>query len=100
MEDKIGKTYEVLLEDLSDDLEYFVGRSYMDVPESDGVIYVKYDKNYGLNEFVNVEITNWLDDLSIITQADIVIIDSYLAEMDLYNKILLKNSLIKITIIQ
>ena len=58
MEDKIGKTYEVLLEDLSDDLEYFVGRSYMDVPESDGVIYVKYDKNYGLNEFVNVEITN------------------------------------------
>ena len=54
MESKIGKKYEVLLEDVTDDLEYFIGRSYMDVPESDGVIYVKYDENYGLNEFVNV----------------------------------------------
>ena len=56
MDSKIGKTYEVLLEDVTDDLEYFIGRSYMDVPESDGVIYVKYDENYGLNEFVDVVI--------------------------------------------
>ena len=58
MNNKIGKTYEVLLEDFTDDLEYFIGRSYMDAPEADGVIYVKYDENYGLNEFVNVKITN------------------------------------------
>lgn len=58
MNSKIGKTYEVLLEDITDDLEYFIGRSYMDVPESDGVIYVKYDSNYGLNEFVDVKILN------------------------------------------
>ena len=56
MEDKIGKTYEVLLEDFTDDLEYFIGRSYMDAPEADGVIYVKYNEKYGLNEFVNVKI--------------------------------------------
>ena len=54
MDSKIGKIYEVLLEDITDDLEYFIGRSYMDVPDQDGVIYVKYDENYGLNEFVNV----------------------------------------------
>jgi len=58
MNNKIGKTYEVLLEDFTDDLEYFIGRSYMDAPEADGVIYVKYDENYGLNEFVNVKIIN------------------------------------------
>ena len=58
MNNKIGKTYEVLLEDFTDDLEYFIGRSYMDAPEADGVIYVKYDEKYGLNEFVNVKITN------------------------------------------
>lgn len=56
MESKISKTYEVLLEDVTDDCEYFIGRSYMDVPDSDGVIYVKYNNDYGLNEFVNVKI--------------------------------------------
>lgn len=36
---------------------------------------------------VNFEIINWLEDLSVITNADIVIIDSYIANVELYNKI-------------
>lgn len=58
MMDKIGKTYEVLLESVTDDGKYFIGRSYMDVPKEDGVIFIKYDKNYLINEFVNCTITD------------------------------------------
>ena len=30
----------------------------MDVPSEDGVIYVKYDSEYMINEFVNVKIVD------------------------------------------
>ena len=33
---------------------------------------------------IDFEIINWLDDFSIVSQADIVVIDSYLAELDYY----------------
>ena len=36
---------------------------------------------------INVDIINWLDDLSVISKADIVIIDSYLADIDVFNEI-------------
>ena len=39
LESKVGKTYEVLLEDITDDGEYFIGRTYMDVPSEDGVAF-------------------------------------------------------------
>ena len=54
MNNKIGKTYEVLLEDFTDDLEYFIGRSYMDVPSEDGVIYVDYDDSIFINDYLDV----------------------------------------------
>ncbi len=58
LKDKIGKVYECLIENITDDGEYFIGRSYMDVPSEDGVIYIKYDSEYMINEFVKVKITN------------------------------------------
>ena len=36
---------------------------------------------------IDVEIINWLNDLSIISKEDIVIVDSYLADISLYNEI-------------
>ena len=36
---------------------------------------------------INVRNFNWLNDLSVISKADIVVIDSYLADLDVYNKI-------------
>lgn len=36
---------------------------------------------------IDVDIINWLDDLSLISNADIVIIDSYLASIDVFDKI-------------
>lgn len=56
--DKIGHVYECIIENVTDDLEYFIGRSYMDVPSEDGVVYIKYDKDVMINEFVNVRIVD------------------------------------------
>ena len=57
----IGKEYEVLVEGISDDEEFFVCRSYMDAPDVDGRIYIKIDEVENLEEliiggFYNVEI--------------------------------------------
>lgn len=54
MKEKIGKSYEVIVENISDNGQYFIGRSYMDVPSEDGVIYVDYDPSIVLNEYIDV----------------------------------------------
>ncbi len=53
---KIGKVYNCLIENVTEDGEYLIGRSYMDVPSEDGVIYIKNDNDTMINEFVDVEI--------------------------------------------
>ena len=57
---KIGKTYKVLAEDISFDGKYFVGRTMQDVPEEDGLVYIKDAQNYKqeniLNHFVECKI--------------------------------------------
>ena len=58
LSDRIGKTYECLIENITDDGKYFIGRSYMDVPSEDGVIYIEFNPEYMINEFVNVQITD------------------------------------------
>ncbi|MDU6097637.1 30S ribosomal protein S12 methylthiotransferase RimO [Peptoniphilus harei] len=56
----LGKTFEVLIEEKIDD-NNFVGRTYMDSPEIDGVTYVQSDKELEIGEFVQVEIIDSLD---------------------------------------
>jgi ribosomal protein S12 methylthiotransferase len=58
LKDKVGKTFECIIENITEDGEYFIGRSYMDVPSEDGVIYIKYSPEWMINEFVNVTITD------------------------------------------
>jgi len=41
LENKIGKEYEVLIEGISFDGNYYVGRTMQDVPEMDGLVYIK-----------------------------------------------------------
>ena len=55
---RIGKVYECMIENITDDGEYYIARSYMDVPSEDGVIYVKYDSSIMMNEFVDVRIVD------------------------------------------
>ena len=52
-EKKIGKKFTVLVEEMSFDGKYFVGRSLQDVPEIDGVVYIKNNGNKKLEEVLN-----------------------------------------------
>ncbi len=56
LEKKIGNIHECLIENVTEDGEYFIGRTYMDVPSEDGVVYIKFDDNNMINEFVDVKI--------------------------------------------
>lgn len=56
----LGKTFKVLIEEKIDDNNY-VGRTYMDSPEIDGVTYVQSDKELEIGDFVQVEIIDSLD---------------------------------------
>ena len=55
---QIGKEIEVLVETKTFDSKYYAGRSYMDVPDIDGLIYIKNDKETNLEgKFVKCKIT-------------------------------------------
>lgn len=41
LEKKLNKEYEVLVEDISFDGKYYIGRTMQDVPEIDGLVYIK-----------------------------------------------------------
>lgn len=60
LKSKIGKTYKVLVEAVSFDKKYFIGRTMQDLPEEDGLVYIKNDKKqkteYILNSFINCKI--------------------------------------------
>ena len=57
LEEKIGNIYETLIEDISFDGKFLIGRTINDVPEIDGLIYIQNnDKNGLLNQFVKCQI--------------------------------------------
>ena len=43
LEEKIGQTYEAIVDGLSNDGRYLCARSYMDIPNEDGTIFIKLD---------------------------------------------------------
>lgn len=62
LENKIGQEYKVLLESVTFDRKYYIGRSYMDVPDMDGVVFIKNDnKQKEIGQFVNCKITDVKD---------------------------------------
>lgn len=57
---KIGKEFLVLIEEKYDNQTYF-GRTYMDSPEVDGVVYINSNVDLELGQFVSVNITDSLE---------------------------------------
>ena len=66
---KIGNIYDVLIENISFDRKYYIGRTFFDVPDIDGLVYIKNNEklqekvnqktnNNILNEFVKCKITD------------------------------------------
>ena len=59
LKNKIGQEFEILIEDISFDGKYLIGRTKQDVPDIDGIVYVKnLDKTSLINKFVRVHITD------------------------------------------
>ena len=62
---KMGKIVEVLIENMSFDGKYYIGRTMQDVPEMDGVVYIKntIDKKSEevLNHFINCKVVDVSD---------------------------------------
>ena len=52
---KVGKVYEVLIEDFREDL--YIGRSYEMAPNIDGDIYIKSESQLELGQMIKVKIT-------------------------------------------
>lgn len=57
LEDKVGKTYTALVDSITDDGKYLVARSYMDIPDEDGVIYIENNGNVNVGDFVKCKIS-------------------------------------------
>jgi ribosomal protein S12 methylthiotransferase len=57
---KVGRIYEVLVEEYYED-DIYIGRTYMDSPEIDGIIYVKSKNKLDLGSFVNVRVSEFLE---------------------------------------
>ncbi len=57
---KIGKTYDVIIDEDSGDNEY-LGRTYMDSPEIDGAVFVNSDKKLNIGEIYKVSIVDALE---------------------------------------
>ena len=62
LQKKIGQEFEVLIEDISFDGKYLIGRTKQDVPDIDGIVYVKNSDTINLvDKFVKVYITDVKD---------------------------------------
>lgn len=57
---KIGETYKTLVEEYFDKNVY-IGRTYMDSPDIDGIVYINSNEELKLGEFKNVKITDCLE---------------------------------------
>ena len=57
LEQKIGKEYEVLIETKTFDEKQYAGRTYMDIPEEDGLIFMPNKKQNLENTWVKAKVT-------------------------------------------
>lgn len=57
---KVGKTYKVLVEEEVDDGVY-IGRTYMDSPEIDGLVYFNSSDKVDIGSFINIKIVDYLE---------------------------------------
>lgn len=60
MSKKVGKTYQVMIEEFAEE-NLYVGRSFMDAPEIDGVVYVRSNEELYVGDIVSVDITEYLE---------------------------------------
>ena len=53
----LGKKLTCIIDEVTEDGEYYVARSYMDVPDIDGLVFVKNNANHQIGEFIDVVVS-------------------------------------------
>ena len=66
LKEKIGKEFDVIIENKTFDNKFYVGRSYMDSPDTDGVIYIKNEKENLIGKFIKCKIVEVKDEYDLI----------------------------------
>ncbi len=66
--EKIGKTYKVIVEDYDGYSDSYTGRTYMDAPEIDGLVRFTSDRDLDIGDFAEVEIFD-VEDYDLIGEA-------------------------------
>ena len=61
LEEKIGNIYESLVDGFSEDGKYICARSYMDIPNEDGTIFIKNNGKVKQGDFINCRIIDVRD---------------------------------------
>ena len=61
LENKIATIQKARIDGITKNQKYYVGRTYMDVPEIDGVVYIKNTKQLNLGDWVDCKITEVKD---------------------------------------
>lgn len=57
----INKTFECIIDAITEDGEYYVCRTYMDVPDIDGLVFVKNEKEHSVGEFIKAKVEQTLE---------------------------------------
>lgn len=57
---KVGKNYKALIEEIYDENSY-MGRTYMDSPDIDGIVIINSERPLQIGEWVNIKITDYLE---------------------------------------
>lgn len=58
LEEKIGNEYKALIDGKTDDGKFYIARTYMDIPDEDGVIFIENTKKANIGDFVNCIVTD------------------------------------------
>lgn len=61
LEEHIGKEYEAIVDSIAEGGEYYIARTYMDMIDEDGVVFVKKTMEGLSGEFIKVKITDVLN---------------------------------------
>lgn len=62
LEKQIGRNIEILIEEKSFDGKTYIGRTYMDVPDIDGIVYLNTEKELQIGEFTTgkiIDVSNY-----------------------------------------
>jgi ribosomal protein S12 methylthiotransferase len=60
-EEILDKELEVMVEGKTEDRYIYTSRSYRDVPNIDGIVFVRTEKSYSVGDFIKIKVTKALD---------------------------------------